>query len=162
MDVPVQGLTERSEQLNDLLPVVCHHHCVCLATWLLAGLAVTQGDGTVLSNPADLPASCDRSWALLLAPQGASPPQHPEVGSGICQGRLLPTNAWQVRRPLPPAPLPHWDSAFGAAYLCFQCAGQAKLCMFLVCELFQPCSVPAVVGDSAGSQARSHHRAGPC
>lgn len=70
------------------------------------------------------------------------------MGSGICQGCLLPSGTWQLHHPLPPSLLPPWDSVFGAAYLCFQCAGQAELCIFLVCELFQHCSVPAVVGGS--------------
>lgn len=151
----MQGLTEQSEHFNDLLPAVCPRLSVCLAMWPLAGLAVIQG-------------MAQRSPTSL----------HPVAGVGhfcSCLG-VLPLRSTQ-RWDQASVSSPQHMAAPPSSSSCSTVSGiqlleqlisvsnvQAELSTFLVCELFQPCSVPAVVGGSScqPSPARSHHRAGPC
>lgn len=136
---------------------MCAWPCGLWQGWL-------QCKGMGLRSPAQppLPLSRNQSRALYGRPSSRSMagctrlhlgvlPLPSTQSGGPASAPVLPSSAWQLCRPLLPAPLLCWDSAFGAAYLCFQCAGLAKPCMFLVCLLFQSCSPPALVAGSAGS-----------
>lgn len=157
----MQGLTDQSEQLNDSLPTLCHHHGVCLAMWPLAGLAVIQGGGTMLSNPADLPTSCGRSWALLCLSLGVFP--------------LPSTQRWdQESARAVSSPAAHGSSTI--LFLLLHCFSGiqfwSSLSLFPMCKpscacsLFVSCFSLALCQPwweaVAGSRAHSHHRAGPC
>lgn len=175
--LPARGLTAQPQQLNDLLPLVSPPSPRALGH-MASGQGWLQCKGMGLRPPAqpDLYPSHSRSWVLYGKASSCSMVRRSCSHLGVLS---LPStqrwelasagafctlaSAWQFCCPLLPVPPLHWDSTFGAAYLCFQCAGLAKLCMFLVCLLFQSCSPPAVVaGTSAGSRTHSDHRGGPC
>lgn len=155
-------LTAQPQQLNDLLPFVWPPSPPGLGHVApgRAGCSVRGRDRALQPSLTALPrvarAGCSCSHLGVLPLPSTQRWELASAGAACS-----PAGTWQLCRPPLPALLPPWDLAFGAAYLCFQCAGLAKPCMFLVCLLFQPCSPPAMVAGSAGSRAHSDHRAGP-